>query len=162
MFVPQIGVTGHRPTGFANVEYAKEIANLLVEYCAHTFHNAEFNLGGCIGADMWVAQACIEKNISYNLFLPFPADIQGKFWTREEAELLLSHALRAKSTSIVGKVYRPANYHIRDRQIVDKSHIMICFWEGRKSGGTYNTIKYALRTGRQVLNAMNELQEVDL
>jgi predicted Rossmann-fold nucleotide-binding protein len=162
MFVPQIGVTGHRPTGFTNPEYARELAELVVDYCARIFHGLEFNLGGCVGADMWVAQACVEQNIPFNLMLPFPADIQGKYWSKEEMDFLSAHILRAKTTSVVGRTYNVKNYHIRDRQIVDKSHLIICFWEGRRSGGTYNTIRYALGAGTKVLNAMNELQEVSL
>jgi len=39
---------------------------------------------------------------------------------------------------------------------------LICFWEGKRSGGTYNTLKYALSMGKPVWNALNELQEVSL
>lgn len=162
MFISQIGITGHRPSGFANKSAALEIAGQVVSYCKHIFHNVEFNLGGCIGADMWVAQACVEQDVPYRLWLPFPVDIQAKMWAADERQALAQHALLAKEVSIVGQHYKVANYHIRDQQIVDNSHLIICFWEGRRSGGTYNTIKYALKSGRQVLNAMNELQEVIL
>lgn len=160
MFVPKIGITGHRPSGFSNKEHVLEIVPRVVEYCSKMHHNAEFNLGGCIGADMWVAQECVNQKIPFHLYLPFPADVQSRKWTADDANRLNEHVLAAKSVSIVGKYYLVQNYHIRDRLIVDNSHFVVCFWEGRRSGGTYNTIKYAVEVGKQVLNAMNDLQEV--
>lgn len=163
MLIPKIGVTGHRPSGFSNQEYVKNLIPQIVDWCSENHPNAEFNLGGCVGADMWVAQACVEKKLPFNLHLPFPVEIQSKFWSLPaDRDMLASHALLAHTVSIVGDSYKVQNYHIRDRQIVDNSDFIICFWEGRRSGGTYNTIRYALKSGKRVLNAMSKLEEVNL
>lgn len=42
----------------------------------------------------------------------------------------------------------PARYQIRNKYIVDHSDRMVAFYDGRGSGGTYNTINYARAQGR--------------
>lgn len=102
----------------------------------------------------------MRQGAPFNLLLPFPADIQSQFWNRSEKEDLEAQVLAAKSVEIVGPKYKVQNYHIRDRQIVDRSHMVICFWQGNHSGGTFNTIDYAIKNRRPVFNALNELQRV--
>lgn len=44
----------------------------------------------------------------------------------------------------------PDRYQIRNKYIVDNSNRMAAFTDGRKSGGTFNTIQYAKTTGKSV------------
>jgi uncharacterized phage-like protein YoqJ len=157
-----IGITGHRPSGFTSIVRAQEFATSTVIKYMNAHDSCEFILGGCIGADTWVAEACILHEINFHLRLPFPANVQGKYWSVDDMNTLLRHTAAAKSVTIVGERYASANYHIRDRQIVDQSDFIVCFWEGARKGGTFSTIKYAINSGKKVFNAMNEFQEVIL
>jgi hypothetical protein len=157
-----IGITGHRPLGFSEPKHVKSVCADVVKYYKHIMHNVEFNTGGCNGADSWVAESCIYEKIDFNLYLAFPANIQGRFFSREERISLDLQILSANKVSTVGNYYKVANYHIRDRAMVDDSHIVVCFWEGRREGGTYKTIEYALKCGKQVFNALNDLEEVSI
>ena len=45
----------------------------------------------------------------------------------------------------------------RNREIVDKSDLVVCYIE-KNNGGAYQTIKYALKSGKQIIN----IADVDL
>lgn len=47
--------------------------------------------------------------------------------------------------------------HIRNRQIVDYSDVMIAYWDG-KSSGTDSTIRYAKAKGKQVFVILQNQQ----
>lgn len=161
MPIVKIGITGHRPSGFADIQKAKIACERTVIDCQETYENPTFNVGGCIGADAWVTDACLKFGAPYNLYLPFPGSIQAKFWAEEQRLNLKRHVEGAKQVNVAGLVYSPAYYHARDRLIVDNSDIIICFWSGIRSGGTYNTVKYAIRTGRPVYNAIDNMKVID-
>lgn len=153
MTIYKIGITGHRPHKFSNIQLAQSrCQEITLEHAAkHT--NIEFNLGGCIGADSWVAACCMQHSIPFNLFLPFPSQVQAKYWTAEEEAFLKAQIEKAQSVDIVQTFYSKAAYHIRDRNIVDNSDMIICFLEDFKSG-TYSTVKYALSCNKIVLNGL--------
>ena len=125
MFVPKVGITGHRPQGFSNQSYVQDLCEQTVGYCMENFHNSEFNIGGCRGADSWVAKACIKHNCPFHLYLPFPVDIQAAAWSVEEREDLKCQTLDAKSVDVTSDRYGTRFYHIRDRKIVDNSHLFL-------------------------------------
>jgi hypothetical protein len=44
----------------------------------------------------------------------------------------------------------PDRYQIRNRHMVDQADRVVAFTDGRKSGGTYNTVQYAHSQGKSV------------
>ncbi len=38
----------------------------------------------------------------------------------------------------------------RNEYMVDKSNLVLAIWNGDKSGGTWNTIKYAMKKGKNI------------
>lgn len=150
-----VGITGHRPQKFTNPSEAKRICEDVVIDYSNMSADITFNVGGCIGADSWVAEKCIELNMPFNLFMPFPSKIQSKFWNDKESKSLEHQILKAGVVTIVQDNYSKAAYHIRDRAIVDNSNLLVCFLEDFKSG-TYSTVKYALSKNIPVFNALTK------
>lgn len=162
MFIPRIAITGHRPDGFSNKSYAEKLCYDVIYYCRATYHGVEFNLGGALGTDAWAAKACISSETDFHLYMPFPASKMTQGWSRKECQFLTACALAAKTTHVSGDYFSNHFYQKRNEAMVNDAHLVICFWEGARRGGTYNTIKYAIKNGVQVLNAMNELEEVKI
>jgi hypothetical protein len=163
MFTTRIAITGHRPNGFVNNSYVKDLCSDVVEFCRNTYHGSEFNLGGAQGADMWVAEACMCRgDTPFHLYLPFPVQEMTVGWKHSDRTSLTNSVLAAKSVRTAGEHFSNHLYHVRNRAMVDDAHFVICFWEGLRSGGTFSTIKYATSRGVQVLNALNDMEEVKL
>lgn len=152
----KIGITGHRPQKFSNQVVAKQKCYDTTQLYAQKYNEVVFNLGGCIGADSWVAECCMLHKISFNLFLPFPSEVQGKYWSDQERVFLDKQISNARSVDIVQSTFSKAAYHIRDRNIVDNSDMVICFLEDLKSG-TYATAKYALKQNKIVFNGLTDM-----
>lgn len=51
----------------------------------------------------------------------------------------------------IGPCYSKDIFHRRDRYMVDKSDIVIAMYDGRKSGGTYYTMKYAQKCDKELI-----------
>jgi len=160
--VCKVGITGHRPPEFKDIENAKGICREVVRLVQAQYNDPElcFNLGGCIGADQWVGGACIERGIKFQLLLPFPPEVQSKYWDSDQKSNLMFQVDSCASLTVIGPSYKRANYFIRDRAIVDQSDFLICFWEERKYGGTYETIKYAIKQKKIILNGLKNLSLV--
>jgi uncharacterized phage-like protein YoqJ len=167
MTMTRICITGHRPDAFLVSHYdegsVKRVADDIVCVMKREYGDGlSFNLGGAIGTDQWVGSACIENGVKFSLYLPFLPQIQARFWhpeQREELNRQLRHASRIVVADTQGK-YDPARYHERDRMMVDEADFVIAFWVGRRRGGTYGTVQYALSKSMIVLNAMDELRPV--
>lgn len=163
MKVYQVGITGHRPDRYKDAQAAEKLCRETIATIDYQYYDAGqlyFNLGGCIGADQWAGAACIDLDIDFNLFLPFPPNIQAQYWYDYQKEELERQVDHCSGLTIVGEEYKVANYFIRDRMIVDNSDFIICFWEGCLQGGTYQTIKYAVNNNKIVLNALDNLSLV--
>jgi uncharacterized phage-like protein YoqJ len=163
----RIAITGHRPDAFLVSHYAPEtimrIADDLVVRLKRE-HGPElcFNLGGAIGVDQWMGNACIEHGVRFHLYLPFHPSIQAKFWSAEQKMELDRQMQRAVGINIVepnpSAEYNVFLYQERNKKMVDDSNFTIAFWVGKKRGGTFNAMKYSLKQSKFVLNAMDKLR----
>lgn len=162
-----IAVTGHRPDSFLVSHYSNDMINKIVGDIVSAFkreHKDEliFNLGGAIGIDQWVGAACIEQNIPYVLYLPFHPDVQSKFWKEDQKQELERQIKHASGIVIINPnisaPYEVYNYQKRNEKMIDESNFVVAFWVGKKTGGTYNAIKYGLKRSKFVLNGLNELK----
>lgn len=160
-------ITGHRPDAFLVSHYneasVKRLADHVVGVLKREYgDDLSLNLGGAIGTDQWVGAAAIENEVRFSLYLPFLPQIQAKFWKVEQREELDRQLRRASRIVIAdpGQEYNPARYHERDRMMVDEADFVVAFWVGRRRGGTYGTMKYALSKSKLVLNAMDGLRPV--
>jgi uncharacterized phage-like protein YoqJ len=121
-----------------------------------------FNLGGCIGADQWVGRACMELGVEFNLYLPMLPELQSRYWTQTGKDELTAQLNATSSVDIVDSsgLYNIASYHERDKKMVDNADILVAFWVGKRKGGTFFTMKYALKNSKFVFNALDSLRPV--
>jgi uncharacterized phage-like protein YoqJ len=163
----KICVTGHRPDAFIVSHYDEEAVKALAESVVEGFkrkygEKLSFNLGGAVGVDQWMGMAAIDHEVRFSLFLPFPPHIQSRFW-KEGQRFELGRQIKCASEIFIadssGK-YDVSKYHERDKSMVDNCDFVLAFWVGRRRGGTFNTIRYALSKPKSVLNALNNLHPV--
>ena len=79
--------------------------------------------------------------------LPFEeqANTWGEFW-REKYFTLLEHC---DDVITLQPRYTPGCYQRRNRYMVDRSSLLICYYDG-KTGGTQSTVAYAEKLGLEV------------
>jgi len=158
-------ITGHRPDAFLVSHYKLDAVQRIVSDIACVLQREygdelRLCLGGAIGIDQWMGSACIEFGIQYKLYLPFHPSVQARYWTTEqrlELDRQMRHAVGIVIADPSGG-YDVSRYHERDRMMVDKSDFVVAFWVGRRRGGTFGTIKYALKQSKLVHNGMDRLR----
>lgn len=163
----RVCITGHRPDPFLVSHYKPETVQRLAGDIACGFKreygdDLMFNLGGAIGADQWMGAAAIENNVKYSLFLPFLPQVQACYWNenqKTELDRQMRSAFRIVVVDPSGQ-YNVIKYHERDRMMVDEADFIVAFWVGRRRGGTFETMKYALSKSKFVLNALDGLRPV--
>jgi uncharacterized phage-like protein YoqJ len=162
-----IAITGHRPDAFLVSHYLPEEIQRIASDIVAIFHREHgddlcFNLGGALGTDLWVGQACLEQNVKFRLYLPSLPQVQSKYWKDEQRKMLDDQMKRAVGIDIVNPsgYYDKKDYQVRNINMVDSANFVVAFWVGKRAGGTYNCMKYTLSKSKFVFNALNELKPV--
>lgn len=162
-----IAISGHRPDAFLVSHYENSTIERIIDDILWKL-NKEYerelvlNLGGALGIDMWVGAACIENNIKYNIYLPFHPSVFTKYWKDEQKKELNRQLEKANKIHIIEPrmEFDYYKYMERNKKMIDDAKFLVAFWVGKRKGGTYNSIEYALKCSKFVFNGMNELKPV--
>lgn len=141
--------TGHRDFPAA---YTAPIRSNLYTQVAQAIGNGykNFLCGFARGADLLFAEAvllCKEKfsGITLEAILPYEQ-------RRYAADPFFAELLAACDTVIAhSPTYTPHSFLQRDRMMVERSRLVIALYDGRSTGGTRYTLRYAQRLGRETL-----------
>lgn len=149
--------TGHRPEKLDIGE--NEVKELLLKsiYCAMAEGYDTFISGMADGTDIWAAETVIGlKKNSFNISLicamPYPNFRIGK---KDADNHLRNYILENSDYRVnVRNHYYSGCFQVRNKWMVDNSNLVIAVYTGIASG-TKNTIEYATKQGRNVINVLN-------
>ena len=113
-----------------------------------------FLCGGALGFDTLAAQEVLSLRPEYpeiRLTLVLPCADQARYWSRKDQQ---QHSLlmqQADQVLILRERYDPGCMQNRNRYMVDHASLCICLLT-QFSGGTMNTVRYAVQQGLTVWN----------
>lgn len=162
-------VTGHRPQGFPfereslnSIEFNIYL-NQLYKITKELIYNgySYFITGMAEGADIDFAKSVIYyrdfyEHIKLEAALPFPIN-QNKtiIEYKKDRDFILK---MCDITKIISPYYFRGCMQKRNRYMVDNSDLVLAIWNGKESGGTWNTIKYARSKNKEIRYIMlNEI-----
>lgn len=143
-------ITGHRPPGIGNTGYKPnniqswvrfQITSQLRRFAAQQRTTGIRGISGmAIGVDQWFAEACIDLDIPFIAYIPFPG--QEERWPTHSQDHYHYLLDQAESQHLVtnGK-YSAASMQARNVAMVDNADYHIAVWNGTTSG-TKNCIDY--------------------
>lgn len=153
--------TGYRPDKFPfnlnndNVDFAvlksriKTTLLALIEDDCKVFYS-----GMAMGFDIVCAEMVLELKETYNdikLICAIPFKKQGDslsyLWRKRYFDILN----KCDEFSYISQDYSKTCYQLRNNYMVDNSDFIVCWYDG-KSGGTKNTLKYAAKKRRTIIN----------
>ena len=115
-----------------------------------------FISGGALGVDTLGAQALLQvkqtahKDINLIMARPFPS--QASKWPQgAQNEFNRICGLAQQVIDVSQDPYAVWKMQKRNIWMVDQSNVVVAVWNGEKSGGTYNCIKYAIEKKKPVL-----------
>ena len=96
------------------------------------------------------AQKYREENSKHVLVLPYPTAEylnNEKYFHDYYTDVEISHA--------ASKAHPKAAIQIRNRELVDRADLILCYIE-HKNGGAWQTVQYAIKQGKSVINLAEE------
>lgn len=168
--MPSACFTGHRKLGgeYYNRSNPSDMWHSLHEFLSKvvwemmSIHKVNHFISGlAIGVDMLGAdlvahnRAFMDSPVLLTGAMPFPS--QPSKWpemTRQEWHRICG--LCNDVVSVSADPYHPSKMQVRNKWMVDRSSYVIAVWNGETSGGTWNCMKYAHDTGKQVLAVVPE------
>lgn len=150
----KVAVTGHRPDkifggyNYPNKKYDKIYAK--TKLALYTLMPDFVYTGMALGFDQLVCEVCLDLNIRYIACVPFKG--QESAWpksSQEKYKTLLDKAYEVVIISPGG--YSADKMQIRNEYMVDRCDLLLACYNGDKSGGTYNCVKYAKDIKREMV-----------
>lgn len=160
-----LALTGHRPPRLAGYDlnhpfYQNLQATLesLIERALVKYQVADCHSGMALGADtVWslAILACQERHSSDHVrfHAEMPNRQRGSNWPAQSQAQHAQIVSKSQSQSYYeGKPGTPFPKQADDRNkgMIDKTDILFAVWDGIQKGGTWNAVKYAKETGKQV------------
>lgn len=140
--------TGHRDIPDDQIEQVKQALAQEIEKAVQDGYQT-FLSGFAKGADLLFAQCVIEARQQHpDLFLeaaiPYPGRL--KRLTAKEKALLES----CNKVSVICSAYSRNCYLLRNRYMVHRSSLVIAVYDGRETGGTAQTLRFAHSRAKEV------------
>lgn len=110
--------------------------------------------GGALGFDTLAAETVLnfkKQGVNISLTLILPCKNQTKYWHSDDIKRYNKIKELADEVVFVSENYTNSCMHIRNRALVDKSNICICYLEKCSSGTAY-TVNYAKSKNRKIIN----------
>lgn len=132
-----LGVTGHRKLSHEQGVVREAFRKKLKEY------NPDVVITGmALGFDMLVAEVCIEEKIPFIAAIPCMNQI--KKWPPKQKKRYREIIDKAWKYKIVSSgQFEIWKLFERNKWIVNRSNIMLSYWNGIEKGGTWATVKFA-------------------
>lgn len=161
--------TGYRPSKFpfnldmSDKEY-REFDNALIEEISNLINTdcRVFYSGMAMGFDIIAAETVILLKKAYKfpikLIAVIPFEEQKKTFTSHWQERYYKVLESCDESVILSKEYFKGCYQKRNEYMINNSDYVLTWFDG-KSGGTRNTLKYAEKKGRFVLNINKKISD---
>lgn len=142
--------TGHRKTGLSDAALTECAARHLKEIAPEIVIS-----GMALGWDMAIAEAADSLGLPFIAAVPFLG--QDRAWSDDQRRRYAALLLRAEEVFVIGEVVCDASFERRNRWMIDRSDLLLAFWDGSLNGGTANAIRYAEKKRVRWTNAWGRI-----
>ena len=153
-------VTGNRPQKFPwkygkRLKHKKYLAEMArqIEKLIESGYNY-FISGGALGVEQDFAEAVLrakQVHAGIELEIAVPCRTQADRWSETERLRYLSILEHADRVEILSEQYTRYCMLKRNEYMVDKSDLVLAYWNGEESGGTWYTMNYAKKKGKALI-----------
>lgn len=144
--------TGHRNLNENENLIKERLFSVIENLVSEGF--TRFIAGGALGFDTLAANAVLkirETHPQVSLAIAIPHRNQAGSWSDEEKDEYKKILEAADEQILLSENYFRGCFHVRNRYMVDNSTVCVAYLLEEK-GGTFSTVKYALKKGLRVIN----------
>jgi len=141
----RVAFTGHRPERLG--DRVNDVYTAIQTFMQN--ENPSLVISGMAGGvDQLAAGWARALRIPWVAAVPFIG--QQSRWPKRHQDVYFKLLEDASRIEVISESYSKDVYQKRDEWMVDNCDLLVAVWDGKKYGGTYNTIKYAERVGRVI------------
>lgn len=135
------------------VDFLREKIIELIEKKYKTFY-----IGGCDGFDLLVGRILYGLKYIYDIdiIIAMPYRSFGNKFSNKWKDIL-KELMAVSDIVYVNEKYNYGCYQKRNEYMVNHSQILVVYYNGKK-GGTLNTIKYANKLGKEIINIFSQME----
>jgi len=114
-----------------------------------------FRSGGAMGMDLWCAEIVLRLKAEYpqlRIHFILPCETQANDWPESWRERYFDALAEADEVNYIQARYTRDCMFRRNRLLVNGAQLVIACYDGRPTGGTAYTVRYAARKGVPVRN----------
>lgn len=122
--------------------------------CLYQHGYRDFISGAALGFDILAAEQVLQlrsRHPDVRLLLAIPCSSQADRWRTEDCQRYERLLYNADATYVLSRQYYVGCMQVRNRFMVDRSAICLCYLRHMK-GGTMSTVAYAMEQSCPVLN----------
>jgi hypothetical protein len=147
-----VAFTGHRDIALADMPLARKQTS---EYLCSIQMPVLAIVGMAAGFDMLAARVCENLLIPFGAAIPFESG-RRKPKAEVEYQRLISRAVWVHNCSPDISRYATADtyrhtFQKRNEWMVDNCDVLVAWWNGIQSSGTWNCVEYAQKVGRPIV-----------
>ena len=105
-----------------------------------------------IAAETVLALRKVYPQVKLNLVLPCCAEDQTLKWTEEQRKTYYDIRNKADSIEYTADRYYNGCMQKRNARLVELADFCFCYWDGKNSGGTYQTVNMAIKKSIDIWN----------
>lgn len=115
---------------------------------------AHYFSGMALGCDIFFAQLVLELKKDYpdiKLICAIPYELQYSNWKKSDKERYFNILRQCDHKEIISLKYTESCFMDRNKYMIDNASLLIAVYNGFGKSGTRNTIKYAQKTGIDIV-----------
>lgn len=148
-----VAFSGHRPQKLGGYNIPNKIYNYITQQLKQKLLELKPDKcisGMALGWDQWAAETALDMKIPLLAAVPFQG--QERIWPKSSQAVYQQLLAAAAEVVVVCEGgYAPQKMQIRNQWMTDNCDILLCCYNGDKTGGTANCIEYARKIGREII-----------
>ncbi len=147
---PSVSVTGHRDLSDAQMAWLRPELDRILHKLRDEHQTTDAHSGLALAADQDFAWSALNARLRVHAHVPFPQ--QPDRWSREQQESYRRLLERCTSVKVYGRYYDVGLLFARNDGLLDVADVVVAVWDGRRTGGTFDTVRKAASRGLSVIH----------
>ncbi|MER7280552.1 hypothetical protein ABT369_39545 [Dactylosporangium sp. NPDC000244] len=156
MTFPAVSVTGHRDLSDVQLAWLRTELDRVNLRLVHEFGTADAATGMARGTDLDFGWSALFAGMAVHAHIPYPQQPNGRDWTDADRDSYRRLLERCTSKREYGRAPDVGLLFARNDGLLDfaaeRSGVIVAVWDGRRKGGTYDTVKKAAKRGLPVIH----------
>jgi len=145
-----VGVTGHRDLSEVQMSWLRPELDRILHKLRDEHGTTDAHSGLALNADQDFGWSALNARLRLHAHVPFPS--QPDRWTREQQDSYRRLLERCTSRKVYGSYFDVGLLFARNDGLLDAASVIVAVWDGRRTGGTFDTVRKAANRGLPVIH----------